>query len=63
MTAYGDNIKIFSGNSNPEFAETICKALNIPLGLAEVKTFADGEASVSLIETVRGADVFLIQST
>ena len=63
MTAYGDNIKIFCGNSNPKFAETICKALSIPLGQAEVKTFADGEVSVSLNETVRGADVFLIQST
>lgn len=63
MTAYGDNIKIFCGNSNPQFAETICKALSIPLGQAEVKTFADGEVSVSLNETVRGADVFLIQST
>lgn len=63
MTAYGDNIKIFCGNSNPQFAETICKALSIPLGQAEVKTFADGEVSVSLSETVRGADVFLIQST
>ncbi len=63
MTAYGDNIKIFCGNSNPQFAETICKALSIPLGQAEVKTFADGEVSVSLDETVRGADVFLVQST
>ena len=63
MTAYGDNLKIFCGNSNPQFAETICKALSIPLGQAEVKTFADGEVSVSLNETVRGADVFLIQST
>ena len=63
MTAYGDNIKIFCGNSNPQFAETICKTLSIPLGQAEVKTFADGEVSVSLSETVRGADVFLIQST
>ena len=63
MTAYGDNIKIFSGNSNPVFAETICRALNIPIGLADVKTFADGEVSVSLNETVRGADVFLVQST
>ena len=63
MTAYGDNIKIFCGNSNPQFAETICKALSIPMGQAEVKTFADGEVSVSLSETVRGADVFLIQST
>ena len=63
MTAYGDNIKIFCGNSNPQFAETICRALSIPLGQAEVKTFADGEVSVSLDETVRGADVFLVQST
>ena len=63
MTAYGDNIKIFSGNSNPEFAKTICKALSVPLGQADVKTFADGEVSVSLNETVRGADVFLVQST
>ena len=41
MTAYGDNIKIFCGNSNPQFAETICKSLSVPLGQAEVKTFAD----------------------
>ena len=63
MTAYGDNIKIFCGNSNPQFAETICKSLSVPLGQAEVKTFADGEVSVSLNETCRGADVFLVQST
>ncbi len=63
MIAYGDNVKIFCGNSNPEFARTICSALGVPMGNAEVKTFADGEVSVSLNETVRGADVFLIQST
>ena len=44
MIAYGDNIKIFCGNSNPEFAETICKDLGVPMGKAEVKTFADGIA-------------------
>ena len=63
MIAYGDNIKIFCGNSNPEFAKTVCKELGLPLGKSTVKTFADGEASVSLEETVRGADVFLINST
>ena len=63
MITYGENIKIFCGNSNPEFAEGICKNLGIELGKAEVKTFADGEASVSLLETVRGDDVFLVQST
>ena len=62
MHAY-DNIKIFCGNSNPEFAKTVCNELWIPMGKCTVKTFADGEASVSLEETVRGADVFLIQST
>ena len=62
MIAY-DNIKIFCGNSNPEFAQTVCNELWLPMGKSTVKTFADGEASVSLEETVRGADVFLIQST
>ncbi len=63
MIAYGDNIKVFCGNSNPEFAKTICKELGIPMGDSIVKTFSDGEVSVSLNETCRGADVFLIQST
>ena len=63
MIAYGENIKVFSGNSNPLFAKTICKELGIELGNSTVKTFADGEVSVSLYETVRGSDVFLIQST
>ena len=62
MIAY-DNIKIFCGNSNPDFAKTVCNELWVPMGKCTVKTFADGEASVSLEETVRGADVFLIQST
>ena len=63
MIAYAEHLMVFTGNSNPEFAKTICKELNIDLGKSEVKTFADGEAAVSLLETVRGADVFLIQST
>ena len=58
-----ERLMVFTGNSNPEFAKTICKELGIELGNSEVKTFADGEVSVSLNETVRGADVFLIQST
>ncbi len=63
MIAYGENIKVFCGNSNPAFAETVCKELGLKLGDGVVKTFADGEVSVSLNETVRGADVFLINST
>lgn len=63
MIAYGEKIQVFCGNSNPEFAKTICEKLGIKLGHAEVRQFADGEASVSLEETVRGSDVFLVQST
>ncbi len=63
MIAYGENVQIFCGNSNREFAETICRELHVPMGNAVVKHFSDGEASVTLEETVRGADVFLIQST
>ena len=63
MITYGNNVKVFTGNSNPAFAKTICKELGIEIGNAVVKHFADGEASVSLEETVREADVFLIQST
>ncbi len=63
MIAYGENIKIFCGNSNPAFAKTVCKELGLELGESVVQTFADGEVSVSMEETVRGADVFLIQST
>ena len=63
MNAYGENIKVFCGNSNPEFAKTLCKELGIDMGVSEVRTFADGEVSVSLMETCRGCDVFLVQST
>ena len=63
MIAYGENTKIFCGNSNPEFAVNVCKELGLTIGKGIVRTFADGEVSVTLEETVRGADVFLIQST
>ena len=63
MIAYGDNIQVICGNSNPEFAHTICKELGIEMSKATVRTFADGEVSVNFNESVRGCDVFLIQST
>ena len=63
MIAHGKDIKIFSGNSNPELAKAICAKLGLPLGSSETKTFSDGESSVSIYETVRGSDVFVVQST
>jgi len=63
MISHGKDIKVFAGNSNPKLAAEICRLMGTKLGESEVKTFADGEVSVSLYETVRGSDVFVVQST
>ncbi len=55
--------KIFSGSANVEFAKQISKYLSLPLSDAGVKRFSDGEISVQIDESVRGKDVFIIQST
>ena len=63
MISHGKDVKIFAGNSNPKLAQDICKVMGTTLGSAEVGTFSDGEKSVSIYETVRGSDVFVVQST
>ena len=63
MIAHGKDIKIFSGNSNRALADAICKEMGMELGNAEVGAFSDGENFVSIYETVRGSDVFVVQST
>ena len=63
MISHGKEVKVFAGNSNKPLAERICRSLSKPLGKAEVAAFSDGEISVSFYETVRGADVFIVQST
>ena len=63
MIAHGKDIKIFSGTSNRPLAEAICRELGTELGNAEVGAFSDGENFVSIYETVRGSDVFVVQST
>lgn len=55
--------KIFTGNSNPAFAEEIAGIMGKPLGKSTVTKFSDGEISVNIWETVRGLDVYIIQST
>lgn len=62
-THHGRNIKIFAANSNVELAKEITKYLGVPLGNARVTKFSDGEISMNIYETVRGSDVFVIQST
>ena len=63
MINHGNEIKIFSGNSNKPLAEKIAAKLNTTLGEMEVTHFSDGEIYVRFNETIRGTDVFLIQST
>ena len=57
------DMKIFAGNATPELAKKIADRLYITLGDAKVGSFSDGEISVEITENVRGADVFIIQST
>ena len=63
MISHGKDMKVFSGNSNVNLAKDICKLIGIQLGNAEISHFADGEVSASIYESVRGSDVFLVQST
>ena len=63
MSQHSVELKIFAGNSNPPLAEEISQYLKVPLGKAVVETFSDGESRVEIKENVRGADVFVLQST
>ena len=63
MINHGKDVKIFTCNASPNLAAKIAQELGLPLGKAEVGMFSDGEISVNIYETVRGSDVFVIQST
>ena len=63
MNVHGKDIKIFAANASKELAQKIADQLGLPLGKCEVGTFSDGEIAVSIYETVRGSDVFVVQST
>jgi len=63
MNQHEPELKIFAGNSNPPLAEEISEYLKVALGKAVVETFSDGESKVEIKENVRGADVFVLQST
>ena len=63
MIAHGKEIKVFTANANVPFAKGICAELGLDLGDSTVTAFADGEVSVSINESVRGCDVFVVQST
>jgi len=58
-----DNLKIFSGSSNPALASAVCNYLGIPVGGAKIDRFPDGEKVIRVEDDVRGRDCFVVQST
>lgn len=63
MVTHGNDVKIFSCNSHPQLASDIASLLGVGVGDSSVSMFSDGEISVNIYETVRGSDVFIVQST
>jgi ribose-phosphate pyrophosphokinase len=63
LNTYPGDIKIFTCNAHPLLAKQIAKRLGVLLGTSEVGRFSDGEISMKIDETVRGADVFIVQPT
>ncbi len=58
-----DNLKVFTCNANPKLADEISSYLGIELGKSHVQNFSDGETNITIDESVRGCDVFIVQST
>jgi ribose-phosphate pyrophosphokinase len=58
-----DNLKVFSGSSNPALASAVCNYLGIPVGGAKIDRFPDGEKVIRVEDDVRGRDCFVVQST
>ncbi len=63
MMFLNDNLKIFSGRSNPDLACEVCNYLGLPLGGAKIDKFPDGEKVIRIEDDVRGRDCFVVQST
>lgn len=63
MNKNTDNLKVFTCNANPKLAEEIVSYLGIELGKSHVQNFSDGETNITIDESVRGCDVFIVQST
>ncbi|HHY21117.1 MAG TPA: ribose-phosphate diphosphokinase [Bacilli bacterium] len=64
MAKYNDpNLKVFTLNSNPDLAQEIVEHIGVPLGKSSVTRFSDGEVQINIEESIRGCDVYLVQST
>ena len=56
-------LKIFSGNANPELAQEVCAQLGVSMGKSNLTRFSDGESYFQILENVRDTDVFIINPT
>ena len=63
MNSFLGQLKVLTGNANRQLAKDVCKHLGAELIDSEVTHFSDGEIAVNIKETVRGADVFIVQPT
>lgn len=64
MAKYNDpNLKVFTLNSNPDLAHEIVEHIGVPMGKSSATRFSDGEVQVNIEESIRGCDVYLVQST
>ena len=62
MGENGKRMMVFAGTSNPDLAEGVARHLGVELGNVKIRKFANGEIYVRYLESVRGADVFIVQS-
>jgi ribose-phosphate pyrophosphokinase len=64
MAEYADsNLKVFTLSSNPELAQEITETIGVPLGKSSVQRFSDGEIQINIEESIRGCDIYVVQST
>lgn len=64
MSEYKDSsLKVFTLNSNPKLAEEIAANIGVELGKSSVTKFSDGEIQINIEESIRGCDVYVVQST
>jgi ribose-phosphate pyrophosphokinase len=58
-----NDVLVFSGGSNQELSNEVCQRLGINLGKAKISRFVDGECNIQIYESIRGKEVYIIQST
>ncbi|TVP83508.1 MAG: ribose-phosphate diphosphokinase [Alkalicoccus sp.] len=64
MAEYTDsNLKVFTLSSNPDLADEITKKIGVPMGKSSVQRFSDGEIQINIEESIRGCDIYVVQST